>query len=154
MNFKDFSRWLVKFTTFSRLYEPCNNPALDEKKNVWTSQVVWIIELVMPTYHTLIHACGASHLWLIYVYAFNWSSLVLLGKNCKGLALYDTRMSFVTEWSSHCIYMIKSNGSAKGILSCVVFMRGRICMRHSPQTTWFAIFKPEQGSFSVYRIPK
>ena len=139
------------------------------KMYVSTSHVVWIIELIMPTYHPLIHACGASHLWLIYVYAFNnwmhtrksvtnvnyyWSSLVLLGKHCKGLALYDTRMSFVTEWSSYCIYMIKSNGSAKGILSCVVFMRYRICMRHSLQTTWFAIFKPEQGSFSVYRIPQ
>ena len=25
----------------------------------------------MSIYHTLIHACGASHLGLIYVYAFN-----------------------------------------------------------------------------------
>ena len=121
---------------------------------VSTSHMVWIIELIMPMYHTLIHACGASHLWLICMYTFNLSSLVLLGKRCKALALYDTRMSFVTEWSLYCIYMINSNSSAEGILSCVVFMPDQICMRHSPQTTWYAIFKQEQSSFSVYRIPK
>ena len=49
------------------------------------SHVVWIIELIMSMYHTLIHARGASHLWLIYMNAFNWSSLVLLRKRCKGL---------------------------------------------------------------------
>ena len=121
------------------------------KMYVSTSHVVWIIiKLSWSCLCTILWSTHVEHHiwdWFTCMHSIYWSSLMLLGKCCKGLPLSDTRMSFVTEWRSYCIYMIKSNGSAEGILSCMVFMPDQICMRHSPQTTWFAIFKPEQGSF-------
>ena len=155
MNFKDFSRRLVKFKTFTRLYEPCNNPALDEKKNVCLNVSRGLNNWADHAYVPYSDLCMWSITFVTDLrVCIQLIITCVVRKYCKGPALYDTRMSFVTEWSSYCIHMIKSNSSAEGILSCVVFMPDQICMRHSPQITWLAIFKPKQGSFSVYRIPK
>ena len=61
-------------------------------------------------------------------------------------------MSFVPEWSSFCIHMTKSNSSAVGVLAHVVFALVQILMRHSLQTTQFAIRNPERSLFSVYMM--
>ena len=50
--------------------------------------------------------------------------------------------------------MIKSNSSNQGIIACVVFAPDQIHIHHSLQTTRFAIFNPEQSSFSVYMVPE
>ena len=59
-------------------------------------------------------------------------------------------MSFVTEWSSYCIYMIKSNGSAEGIL----FLHGfhaRSDM-HAPLTQDYLICNFQTGTRFIFSL--
>ena len=70
--------------------------------------------------------------------------------------LNNSGQSFVPEWSSHCIHMIKSNSSAEGVLACVTGQRGfraRLNM-YAPLAPEYkiAIFNPEQSSSSVYML--
>ena len=63
---------------------------------------------------------------------------------------HDTGMSFVPEWSSYCIHMTKSTGSALGVVAILKTIR----TRPSPQTTRFAVFISGRSSFSVNIIPE
>ena len=60
-------------------------------------------------------------------------------------------MSFVPEWSSHCIHKMKSTVLAEGVIALA---RPDTHGQLAPDLTRFAIFNLERISFLVYIIPE
>ena len=58
---------------------------------------------------------------------------------------FHSGMSFVPEWSSYCIHMTKSTGSA--------VLKTKTIKQHAPEYT-ACVFISERSSFSVYIIPE
>ena len=95
-------------------------------------------------YHTLIHARGASHLWLIYMNAFNIDHHLCCQGNVVRGYLYK-----IPEWVSlqsevrTAFNMIKSNGSAEGILLAWFSCQIRYACATHPRLLKWTLFRFE-----------
>ena len=88
---------------------------------------------------------------------FSERKMVNKASKSKGLITlyrnnFHSGMSFVPELSSYCIHVIKSTGSALGVLVCVFFffLPDQISMRHSPPN--YTICHFQSGTKFVFSL--
>ena len=82
----------------------------------------------------------------------DWGALYMVPEWLSFWNEFRLRAKFILL-SQDKIKQLKQRHQIK-IIACVVFAPDQIHIHHSLQTTRFAIFNPEQSSFSVYMIPE